>query len=157
MSTVDGSTALRDVSPLQMTAFVQLFTVLAVSIGLLLATLQRQRDVVTEQLRAREDLMRRANESALVGTALVALTDPDRVLTGTNPALRDLFPGAGEPLSWRALLAEESLVEVETLLGEMLAGRARTWNGEVRHLLPSGSTLWTQVHVSASRAPTATR
>jgi len=148
-STSAGSNALADVSSItQLTALVQVFTVLAVLIALMLSTLQRERDEVAEQLRDSERQLRRTSESALVGTALLDLADPTLVLSETNPAMRELFPGAQEPLSWKHLLSPDSRPVVQQVLAELRDGTRRTWNGEVRHRLPSAVVLWTQVHAS---------
>jgi diguanylate cyclase (GGDEF)-like protein/PAS domain S-box-containing protein len=148
--TVAGYGVLADVGSLtQLAVLVQVFMVLSVLVGVMLAAMQHARDEVAEQLRASEARLREASESALVATAVVALADPDRVLDGANPAMRELFPGAGDPLRWRDLLSSESLPVVEEALASMLDGTAPSWHGEVRHELPSGGTLWTQVHVSS--------
>ncbi|WP_380163720.1 diguanylate cyclase domain-containing protein [Jannaschia sp. R86511] len=149
-STTVGSNALADVSSVtELTALVQVFTVLAVLIALMLATLQRERDEVADRLRESETRMRRTSESALVGTALLDLADPDRVLQDANPALHEVFPGVGDPLAWTALLCPESRGVVEAVLGDLSEGRRRSWNGEVRHRSTTGAPQWAQVHVSA--------
>ncbi|MGJ7442529.1 diguanylate cyclase domain-containing protein [Aquipuribacter sp. MA13-6] len=153
-STSAGSNALSDVSSIsQLTALVQVFTVLAVLIALMLSTLQRERDEVAVQLRDSEARLRRTSESALVGTALVELDDPALVLVDANPAMRGLFPGAPEPLSWRHLLAPDSRPVVAEVLQELGTGSRRTWNGEVLHRLPSATSLWAQVHASVLAGP----
>lgn len=153
-STSAGSNALADVSSIsQLTALVQVFTVLAVLIALMLSTLQRERDEVTVQLRDSEARLRRTSESALVGTALVDLDDPALMLSDANPAMRGLFPGAQDPLSWRQLLAPASRPVVTTVMGELGAGSRRTWNGEVQHRLPAATALWAQVHASVLAGP----
>ncbi len=153
-STSAGSNALADVSSIsQLTALVQVFTVLAVLIALILSTLQRERDDVASRLHDSEDRLRRTSESALVGTALVELGDPDLLLTDANPAMRGLFPGAQEPLSWGHLMAPDSRPVVTTVLGELGDGSRRTWNGEVLHRLPSATPLWAQVHASVLAGP----
>lgn len=148
-STSAGSNALADVPSItHLTALVQVFTVLAVLIALMLSTLQRERDEVAEQLRDSERRLRRTSESALVGTALLDLADPALVLAETNPAMRELFPGAHGPLSWSRLLSPDSRPVVAQVLAELRDGSRRTWEGEVRHRLPSAAVLWTQVHAS---------
>jgi diguanylate cyclase (GGDEF)-like protein/PAS domain S-box-containing protein len=153
--TVAGRGVLGDVPSLPLLAvFIQVFMVLAMLVGLMLAAMQHSRDEVAERLRTSEARLRLTSDSALVATAVVSLSDPDRTLSDHNPAMRELFPGAGEHLQWRSLICDDSVPVVEQVLAGMLEDGPRSWNGEVRHRLPSGATLWTQVHVSALPSPT---
>ncbi|MFC5381433.1 diguanylate cyclase domain-containing protein [Aquipuribacter nitratireducens] len=135
-------------------ALVQCFTVLVMVTSQALATLQESRDTLAAELAASRDRLAEASDAAVIGKAVVVRgTDGGWVLRDANPALVVLLGRDPSTLRWRELLDPDDARRTRRALDEIAHGTRTRWDGEVRHLRPDGTPVWTQVHVSLMSAP----
>jgi diguanylate cyclase (GGDEF)-like protein len=152
--TVHGRGALSPVEPdLVRAVLVMVFVVLMAFIGMVLATLQQSLAESAQALRASEARLRDTIDSAMVGSALVDLTpdvedDPRWELRQANPASRALLRHPVGELDWRPLLSPADRDRIRGVLVGLRDGRDRSWRGEVRHHLATGTDMWAEVHLS---------
>jgi diguanylate cyclase (GGDEF)-like protein/PAS domain S-box-containing protein len=152
--TVHGRGALSFVEPeLVRAVLVQVFVVLLLLVGMVLATQQQTLADAADALRASEARLRDTIDSAMVGSALLDLgpgveDDPCWRLRQANPASRGLLRTPVGDLDWRPLLAPEDRDRIRGVLAGLRDGRDRSWRGEVCHRLPAGGELWAEVHLS---------
>jgi len=153
-STVLGRGALAGVDDVHTRAvLVQVFTVLVLVVSLSLATLQRANDTLAAHLTASLAQLREANDSALIGKAVVVRgADGGWSLTTPNPALIALLGRDPSGLRWGTLIHPEDRPPVRAALEDIAAGHAARWEGEVRHSRAGDMWVWTQLHISRMTA-----
>ena len=148
--TVTGYGALAQVGDEQLRAvLVQSFTVVVVVVSLSLATLQQARDELARRLASALARSRASTEFALIGKAVVVRgAEGGWSLEEANPALVALLGRDPVGARWRDLLHPEDRAPVRSALEAMDGDGDPTWEGEVRHRLPGGRQVWTQLHLS---------
>ncbi|MFC3688987.1 diguanylate cyclase domain-containing protein [Aquipuribacter hungaricus] len=136
---------------------VQGLVVVLTLVGLSLATQQRAWDDVRARLEDSRRELQRATDAAVIGKAVVVRgADGGWTLTRPNPALVRLLGRDPSAMRWRELLFPQDSLAVRAALDRIADGLDEAWEGEVRHCLPGGGSLWTQLHVSRLPSETGT-
>jgi len=132
---------------------VQGFIVVLTLVGLSLATLQRTGEEMWARLEESRRELQLVADAAVIGKAVVVRgADGGWTLTRPNPALVRLLGRDPSAMRWRELLFPTDSLVVRAAIDRIHEGLDESWEGEVRHCLPGGGALWTQLHVS--RLPT---
>jgi diguanylate cyclase (GGDEF)-like protein/PAS domain S-box-containing protein len=106
--------------------------------ALALALTAERRDEALATLRSREESYRRTFDRALLGMALIKLTDTGAVLERANHALGEILGPGLVGRRWSDLIADEDRATVTSATLALRDGAMTGWRGELRHEIGKG-------------------
>ncbi|MFC5380805.1 diguanylate cyclase domain-containing protein [Aquipuribacter nitratireducens] len=141
-------------SPTTRVLLAQGFLAVLALVAMSVAISRHEREELLEAVRVSEARARRSVDTAFAGHVSLRLR-PDGTTTEVrtaNPATATLLRrAAGEVVGsdWLALVHSDDVREVRAGLVAVASGRAASWEGDARVLLPDGTARWLHVLVGA--------